>query len=156
MSLPFKLDQADSLVVTKEECLSLSVNTKPIDYYIFCCVSYEQRQTMIQKCRVNVSLLCNEPTLSFHQTSSAAMQQLHELKWWNAGIFCTAYQIPIEVLLTNTQLDSCIVCLWRISVSNGIGCFVLGQKVRSFPQSIFQVYQNWRSHKGLPFHIYKM
>lgn len=154
MSLPFELDQADSLVVTKEECLSVSKYKAYRLLYFLLCLLWAK--TVIQKCRVNVSLLCNEPTLSFHQTSSTAMQQLHELKRWNAGIFCTAYQIPIEVLLTNTQLDSCIVCLWRISVSNGIGCFVLGQKVRSFPQSIFQVYQNWRSHKGLPFHICKM
>lgn len=31
MSLPLRLDQADSLVLTKEDCLSLSVNTKPIE-----------------------------------------------------------------------------------------------------------------------------
>jgi len=55
MCLPFKFDQGDSLVVIKEERLSLSVNTKPIDCYIFCSVSLKQRQTMIQKFRVNVS-----------------------------------------------------------------------------------------------------
>lgn len=35
MSLPYRLDQADSLVVTKEERLSLTLNTR-LMYPLFC------------------------------------------------------------------------------------------------------------------------
>lgn len=66
MSLPFRLDQADSLVITKEDRLSLSGNAKQIETVVSSFLSLRSKDRHGEKCPVNVSLLCNEPTLSFH------------------------------------------------------------------------------------------
>ncbi len=93
MSLPFRLDQADSLVITKEDRLALSVNAKPIETVVssFLSLRSKDRHCDSEMSCERVSALQRANIELSSKLLRIAMQQLHELKRWNA---CILYCIP--------------------------------------------------------------
>lgn len=149
MSLPFRLDQADGLVVTKEDRLSLSVNAKPIETVVsfFLSVrSIDRHCDSEMSCEpVSASQRANTELSSKLLRSYAAVAWIKEMKCLYSALH-THYLLKFRSQ-THSWTAHCISCLWSISVSSGIGRFVLGTQRHPSHSclsiSIFQVYRNW-------------
>lgn len=130
MSISFRPDQADSLVVTKEERLSLSVNTKTIATVVFSLLCLRSKDRPWFRNHVSALQRANIELSSNLLRSYAAVAWIKEMK-------CLYSALHSQCLLksssqTHSWTPECIACLWSICEQwNRLLCAQL--TVRSFP-----------------------